>query len=46
MKENIARKIGKVETCKNMVMNTRAISKVCCVSGCIIFSFLFFCGIC
>lgn len=30
-KENIARKIGKVGMCKNTVMDTRAISKVCCV---------------
>lgn len=40
MKENIAKKLGKVGT--YMVMNTRAISKLCCVSSSIIFSFFFF----
>lgn len=40
-KENIARKVGRVGMCKNMVMNAGAISKV---SSSIIFSFFFCCG--
>lgn len=43
IKENMA---GKVGMWKKMGMNTRAISKVPCVSSSIIFSFLFCYGIC
>lgn len=40
IKENRARKIGKVGMWKKMGMNTRAISKVPCVSGSIIIFFI------
>lgn len=46
IKEDIARKIGKVGMWKKMGVNTRAISEVPCVSSSVIFSFLFCCGMC